>query len=194
MFIENLIQPGQNVGWIEVITGPMFSGKTEELIRRIRRAQIAKQPLAIFKPAMENRYANDKIVSHNRKEENSTGVHSALEILNLSGDAKVIAIDEAQFFDADLITTCTLLANKGKRVIVAGLDMDYKGQPFGVMPQLMAISEYITKLHSICMQCGNSAIFSYRIDDNSDLVLLGAGDKYMPLCRPCYSKETSKSK
>jgi len=193
MFIENLTQPGQNTGWIEIITGPMFSGKTEELIRRIRRAQIAKQEVGIYKPAMENRYATDKIVSHNKKEEQSIGVNSSAEIIDLSKSNRVVAIDEAQFFDNDLAMVVSLLANSGKRVIIAGLDMDYLGKPFGVMPQLMAIAEYITKLHSICMDCGNPAIFSYRlIQTQNQLVELGAQDKYTPLCRPCYQKKMNR--
>ncbi len=176
-------------GWIEVICGSMFSGKTEELIRRINRARIAKQSVEIFKPAVDTRYAEDDVVSHDHAMIKSTPVDSAESILlYASNDVNVVGIDEAQFFGDELIDVCTTLANRGVRVIVAGLDMDYLGQPFGPMPKLMAIAEYVTKVHAICMQCGNPAQFSHRITNNDKLIMLGETDSYQPLCRACYNR------
>ncbi len=190
MFLENTVNPQNHSGWIEVITGSMFSGKTEELIRRLRRAQIAKQKVAIFKPQLDTRYSEKEIVSHDSNYIESVPVASAKEILEKYGDADVIGIDEAQFFDNEIINVCNQLANKGKRVIVAGLDMDYKGQPFGPMPALMAIAEYVTKVHAICIRCGNLAHYSHRISASQSLIELGEKDKYEPLCRSCYIKAT----
>ncbi len=188
MFLENTGKNGHHSGWIEVITGSMFSGKTEELIRRLRRAQIAQQKVEIFKPAIDNRYSEVEIVSHDAKSIKSVPVSSAKEILEKLSDAEVVGIDEAQFFDDDIIDVCNTLANKGIRVIVAGLDMDFRGKPFGPMPQLMAIAEYVTKVHAICMRCGALAHYSHRISKSDKLVEIGEKDKYEPLCRSCYLK------
>jgi thymidine kinase len=173
-------------GWVEVITGPMFSGKTKELIRRIRRAIFASQKVAIFKPSIDNRYSEMHIVSHDNNKLISIPVDSSNEIIGKSIEFNVIGIDEAQFFDQNLISVCNQLANEGKRVIVAGLDMDYKGSPFGPMPDLMAKAEYVTKLNAICMKCGNPAHYSYRLVENEQQILLGEKDKYIPLCRKCF--------
>lgn len=172
-------------GWVEVICGSMFSGKTEELIRKLNRAKIAKQRVEIFKPAMDTRYHEVDIVSHNSNSIRSTPVHSAQEILLLSGDSQVIGIDEAQFFDDGLVEVCNKLAETGKRVIVAGLDMDFQGKPFGPMPHLMAIAEYVTKVHAICMVCGQLASYSYRKTNNSSQVMLGETESYEARCRKC---------
>ena len=188
MFLEH-IEKGRKKGWIEVITGSMFSGKTEELIRRLRRAQIAKQNVEIFKPAIDNRYSEQEIVSHDAKTITSIPVKSAKEILqHINDKVDVIGIDEAQFFDNEIINVCNTLANQGIRVIVAGLDMDYKGNPFGPMPYLMAIAEYVTKVHAICMRCGNLAHYSHRITQSDQLVEIGEKDKYEPLCRTCFNE------
>lgn len=181
MFIEPHI--GRNSrqeknGWIEVICGCMFSGKTEELIRRLNRALIAKQKVEIFKPSIDKRYDDQKIVSHSEREIRSTPVNFAGDILLLAGDCDVVGIDEAQFFDDGIIDVCNSLANAGKRVIVAGLDMDYEGKPFGPMPNLLAIAEFVTKVHAICAQTGELASFSFRLTDNKSKVLLGEKDKY----------------
>ena len=173
-------------GTLEVICGSMFSGKTEELIRRLRRAQIARQRVAIFKPAIDNRYANDHIVSHNEQKLRSEPVQNAAEILEKTGDAQVIGIDEGQFFDNSLIKVCNALAERGVRVIVAGLDMDYRGIPFEPMPQLMAIAEQVTKAQAICMQCGEPATFTQRLTLARDRVVVGAKDMYEARCRKCY--------
>lgn len=179
--------PTSNVtGSIEVICGSMFSGKTEELIRRLRRAQIAKQRVAIFKPAIDQRYANDHIVSHNEQKLRSEPVQNVNEILQKTGDAQVIGIDEGQFFDNDLITVCNTLAQRGVRVIVAGLDMDYRGIPFEPMPQLMAIAEHVTKAQAICVQCGESATFTQRLTMARDRVVVGATEMYEARCRKCF--------
>lgn len=185
MFLENN-KITKTAGSIEVITGSMFSGKTEELIRRLKRAQIAKQKVNVFKPEIDNRYSNKDIVSHNRTAIKCTLVQSAKEIPLLVKNADVIGIDEAQFFDNLLITVCTTLANKGVRVLVAGLDMDFKGRPFGPMPALMAVAEYITKVHAVCVRCGNLAQFSHRVVPGNNLVMLGETNDYEPLCRECY--------
>jgi thymidine kinase len=176
----------QKRGWIEVICGSMFSGKTEELIRRLKRAKIAKQSVAIFKPAIDVRYDVQNIVSHDEQSIPSTPVESASNIMILGDGYEVVGIDEAQFFDDYLVDVCNYLANRGTRVIVAGLDMDYLGRPFGPMPQLMAIAEYVTKLHAICVRCGNIAHYSYRLVANEKQILLGEKETYQPLCRDCY--------
>jgi thymidine kinase len=176
-------------GWIEVICGSMFSGKTEELIRRLRRSQFAKQAIATFKPDIDKRYDDFKVVSHQGTELLSQPVKSSQDLLSLCGEAKVLGIDEAQFFDMELPQVAQELANKGLRVIVAGLDLDYKGQPFGPMPQLMAIAEYVTKVHAICMRCGSLAYVSHRKLNAKELVMLGETDAYEPLCRTCFNLE-----
>jgi len=188
MFLENTIHSNKRKGSIEVICGSMFSGKTEELIRRMKRAQFAKQKVEIFKPAIDNRYDEIKVVSHDSNSIHSTPVPSSSNILLLADDIQVVGIDEAQFFDSGLTEVCNQLANNGVRVIVAGLDMDYLGKPFGPMPSLLAIAEYVTKVHAICMQCGNLANHSHRITDESSLVLLGETNNYEPLCRDCFTK------
>lgn len=182
MFLE----PRVKQGWIEVVCGSMFSGKTEELIRRLRRATIANQKVEIFKPTIDTRYDDNDIVSHDAKSIPSTPVSHSQNILLLAQDAEVIGIDEAQFFDAELPNVCQHLAQKGKRVIIAGLDMDFMGKPFGPIPELLAMAEYITKLHAICVQCGNIANFSYRKSASEDRVVLGEKDVYEPRCRSCY--------
>jgi thymidine kinase len=191
MFLEN---KNNNVrtGWIEVICGSMFSGKTEELIRRLNRAIIAKQRVEIFKPEIDKRYDLLKVVSHDEKSINSTPVQSASQVLLLANEVDVVGIDEAQFFDSELIPVCNQLANTGIRVIVAGLDMDYLGKPFGPIPELMAIAEYITKVHAICIACGNLAHYSHRTSTEEKLVLLGERDNYEPLCRSCYNEKRNR--
>lgn len=175
-------------GRIEVICGSMFSGKTEELIRRLKRARIARQRVEIFKPSIDTRYSDDDVVSHDSNSVSSTPVDSARSILLLSSEAEVIGIDEAQFFDESLVEVCTELANGGKRVIVAGLDMDFQGVPFGPMPALCAVAEEVTKVHAICVRCGNLAYLSHRIVADKERVLLGEQNQYEPLCRCCYNK------
>jgi thymidine kinase len=175
-------------GWIEVITGSMFSGKTEELIRRLKRVQLANQSLMVFKPVLDSRYSADEVVSHDAQSFPSTAIDSSSKIIDLAKGAAVIGIDEAQFFDDALPDVCQQLANVGKRVIVAGLDMDYLGKPFGTMPQLMAIAEYINKLHAICTHCGSIAQYSFRKSAEKSQLLLGADDAYEALCRCCYDK------
>ena len=178
-----------NSGWIEVICGPMFSGKTEELIRRLIRAQIAKQRVAIFKPTSDNRYEQDYIVSHNQRKIKSIQVEKVDVIIDYIDHADVFGIDEAQFFDNSIIDVCQKLANAGKRVVIAGLEKDYLANPFGPMPKLLADAEYITKVNAICMKCGNPANFSHRISKEKKQVVLGESDKYEALCRKCYKKE-----
>jgi thymidine kinase len=190
VFLEN-IKSEPRSGWIEVICGSMFSGKTEELIRRLRRAHFAKQKVEIFKPAIDTRYHEEQVVSHNSNSIPSTPVPSSSNILLLANDSEVVGIDEAQFFDNELVNVCNQLANNGTRVIVAGLDMDYTGKPFGPIPALLACAEYVTKVHAICMNCGNLAQFSHRKTDQTSLVLLGETDSYEPLCRKCYHKVIS---
>lgn len=191
MFLENTINPHKRKGCIEVICGSMFSGKTEELIRRMKRAQFARQKVEIFKPAIDNRYDEIKVVSHLGNSIHSTPVPSSSNILLLSADCDVVGIDEAQFFDEGLIQVCNQLAESGIRVIVAGLDMDFRGMPFGPIPGLLAIAEYVTKVHAICMRCGNLANHSHRITDESSLVLLGETNNYEPLCRDCFTEARS---
>lgn len=188
MFLENSTGSKQEVGWIEVVCGSMFSGKTEELIRRLKRAKIAKQKVEIFKPAVDVRYDEENVVSHDKNVINSTPVTTSGNILLLANDVDVVGIDEAQFFDDELPDVCTELANKGIRVIVAGLDMDFQGKPFGPMPQLLAMAEYVTKVHAICMRCGKLAHVSHRIISGDKLVVLGETDSYEPLCRSCFNK------
>ncbi len=185
MFIEPNIR-GEKRGWIEVICGSMFSGKTEELIRRLKRARIANLKVEIFKPAIDVRYDEEKIVSHDENAILSTPIDNSQKILLLAQDVDVVGIDEAQFFDAEIANVCEELAIRGIRVIVAGLDMDYKGKPFGQMPNLLAIADYITKLHAICVVCGNIANISYRKSADEGQVVLGEKDKYEPRCRHCY--------
>ena len=173
MFLENTVNAKEQFGWIEVICGSMFSGKTEELIRRLNRAQFAKQRVEIFKPNIDVRYGGKRLVSHDANEILSTSVPSASNIPPLAVGCDVVGIDEAQFFDDEIVSVCNTLANKGVRVIVAGLDMDFKGNPFGPMPSLMATAEYVTKVHAVCTRTGNLAQFSFRKGNNDDLVLLG---------------------
>ncbi len=175
-----------DTGWIEVITGCMFSGKTEELIRRLRRAQIAKQKVKIFKPKIDARYSKNSIVSHNEQSLPSILIEDIIEVVDLAKDAQVIGIDEAQFFNEGIVHICNLLASRGKRVIVAGLDQDYTGKPFDPMPQLLAIAEYITKQHAICVVCGNPADKTQRKTSESERVIVGASDIYEARCRKCH--------
>jgi len=186
MFLENTSRGTKGHGWIEVITGSMFSGKTEELIRRLKRARFAKQNVEIFKPRMEVRYSSEEVVSHDENAIQSTPVDSSANILLLASGVEVVGIDEAQFFDDGLVEVCNQLADRGARVIAAGLDMDYKGVPFGPMPDLLSIAEYVSKVHAICVRCGNLAQYTHRLSDNDKLIVLGETDIYEPLCRACY--------
>jgi thymidine kinase len=192
MFLENNIHHVQQLGWIEVICGSMFSGKTEELIRRLKRAEFAKQKTLIFKPITDVRYSESKVVSHDSNEILSNPVKSSKQIVHLSKDVDVVALDEAQFFDDGIVDVCNELANSGKRVIIAGLDMDYEGNPFGPMPNLMAIAEFVTKVHAICTKTGNLANYSHRISKSKDLVLLGERDEYEPLSRRAFVENFNK--
>jgi thymidine kinase len=189
--VDTFVQ--RQTGWIEVICGSMFSGKTEELIRRVRRAQIARQKVELFKPTIDNRYADDEIVSHDAQKLPSRVVTDANEILPLSLEAQVVAIDEAQFYKKNLVKICKTLANMGKRVIVAGLDTDYRGEPFKPIPDLLAVAEYITKTHAICVICGNPANFTQRTTKSRDQVVIGTSDIYEARCRNCYEPPTSKA-
>lgn len=184
MFMENAKHPG----WVEVICGSMFSGKTEELIRRLKRAKFANQNVEIFKPKIDVRYSEEEVVSHEGNSIMSTPVDSSEAILLLSSDVDVVGIDEAQFFDEGIVDVVQKLANRGIRVIVAGLDMDYLGKPFGPMPTLMAIAEYVTKVHAICVRCGDLAQHSHRLSKSDKLVELGEKDIYEPICRHCFNK------
>jgi thymidine kinase len=186
MFIEPLISQIPNRGWIEMIAGPMFSGKTEELIRRLKRAKIANRKVAIFKPSIDKRYSKDNVVSHDASSIPSIVVDRAIQIIEHYDDADVIGIDEVQFFNTAIVDIVQYLALKGKRVIIAGLDMDSSGKPFGPVPALMAVSEYVTKLHAICIHCGSLATHSFRTSNEEGLILIGEKDKYLPLCRHCY--------
>ena len=188
MFLENTINHKEQFGWIEVICGSMFSGKTEELIRRLRRAQFAKQKVEIFKPVLDTRYHSENVVSHNANEINSIPVASASDIWDLAKNCDVVGIDEAQFFEEDLIEVCNNLANNGVRVIVAGLDMDFLGKPFGPMPNLMATAEYVTKVHAICTRTGGLANYSFRKTESNSQFLLGEQENYEPLSRAAYFK------
>ena len=183
MFSEN----HKKSGCIEVVCGSMFSGKTEELIRRLRRAQFANQKIAIFKPTLDNRYSDVEVVSHDFHKLTSTPIKDPADMLKVGPEVKVVGVDEAQFFDGSLVEVCQTLANRGVRVIVAGLDMDYLGQPFGPMPRLMAVAEDVQKVHAICVKCGALATFSHRLSKSQDLVLLGEKDVYEPLCRDCFN-------
>jgi thymidine kinase len=191
-FLENAIRTGNKRGSIEVITGSMFSGKTEELIRRLRRAQFAGLKVEIFKPSLDKRYSETRVVSHDEKSILSTPVDNPSAILLLAGDVDVVGIDEAQFFDSSIVDVCNTLADNGIRILVAGLDMDFLGNPFGPMPALLSIAEYVTKVHAICMRCGNLATYSYRKSDADQVVLLGEKDLYEPLCRTCYNNASKK--
>ena len=186
MFLENTFNYHHISGWIEVICGSMFSGKTEELIRRLKRAEFAKQRVEIFKPTVDTRYADREVVSHNQNSINSTPVEYSSAILLLADDCDVVGIDEAQFFDDGIVEVANELANQGKRVIVAGLDMDFKGNPFGPMPALMATAEYVTKVHAVCTRTGNLANYSFRKTDNDKLVMLGETEEYEPLSRAAF--------
>jgi thymidine kinase len=188
MFLEQFPSERRQNGWVEVICGSMFSGKTEELIRRMKRAQFANQKMLLFKPIVDNRYDAENIVSHEGTSIEAIPVNHSNDLLTSWADEKVIAIDEAQFFDLALVDVCNKLAQKGVRVIVAGLDMDYLGVPFGPMPHLLAIAEYVTKVHAICVSCGNLANYSHRTTNEGGQVLVGALEKYQPLCRTCYIK------
>lgn len=192
MFLENTVNHTEQFGWIEVICGSMFSGKTEELIRRLKRAKFAKQRVEIFKPAIDVRYDEEEVVSHNDNRIRSTPVPSSSNILLLANDVDVVGIDEAQFFDDEIVHVCNKLANRGIRVIVAGLDMDFKGNPFGPMPFLMATAEYVTKVHAVCTHTGNLAHYSFRKIQNNDLVMLGETHEYEPLSRGAYYKAMKK--
>ncbi|MEK9604478.1 MAG: thymidine kinase [Flavobacteriaceae bacterium] len=192
MFLENPVNHKEQFGWIEVICGSMFSGKTEELIRRLKRAQYANQKIEIFKPAIDQRYDDQMVTSHDANQIPSTSVPAAANIPILANDCEVVGIDEAQFFDDEIVEVCNDLANRGMRVIVAGLDMDYKGNPFGPMPALMATAEYVTKVHAVCTHTGNLAHYSHRKSDQKDLVLLGEKDDYEPLSRGAFSRALKK--
>lgn len=191
MFLEKNKKESHS-GWIEVICGSMFSGKTEELIRRLKRAQIAKLRVEIFKPAIDVRYDETAVVSHDANSIPSTPVDNSNNIMILAQDVDVVGIDEAQFFDDGLPEVCNYLAKRGIRVIIAGLDMDYLGKPFGPMPALLSIAEYVTKVHAVCMKCGGLAQYSHRIVLNDKRVLLGEMDSYQPLCRSCYLEAMDK--
>ena len=194
MFLENTVNHKEQFGWIEVICGSMFSGKTEELIRRLKRAQFAKQKVEIFKPSVDTRYDDATVVSHDSNEIRSTPVPASANIPILADGCDVVGIDEAQFFDDEIVKVCNDLANKGIRVIVAGLDMDFKGNPFGPMPALMATAEYVTKVHAVCTRTGNLAQYSYRKSSQDDLVLLGETNEYEPLSRGAFYKAMLKEK
>lgn len=189
MFLEITDKNRTRKGWVEVICGSMFSGKTEELIRRLNRAKIAKQKVEIFKPTIDTRYDEEDVVSHNANKIQSTPVDSAEQILLMVNDVSVVGIDEAQFFDNQLVSVCNQLADRGIRVVVAGLDMDFKGVPFGPIPHLLATAEYVTKVHAICMHCGDLAQYSHRTIQGDDLVVLGETESYEPLCRTCFNKK-----
>ncbi len=194
-FLESAVNlNSRRKGSIEVITGSMFSGKTEELIRRLKRARFAGLKVEIFKPCVDRRYSENRVVSHDDKSINSTPVENATSILLMAGDCDVVGIDEAQFFDNSIIEVCNKLADDGKRVVVAGLDMDFMGRPFGPMPDLLAIAEYVTKVHAICTRCGNLAQYSYRKTSDERQILLGEKDIYEPLCRDCFNKAQKKLK
>ncbi|PLX14331.1 MAG: thymidine kinase [Marinilabiliales bacterium] len=192
MFLEKSVHGNAPKGWIEVVVGSMFSGKTEELIRRLKRAKYAKQRVEIFKPKVDTRYSDEEVVSHDSNAIRSTPVASSGNILLLANEVDVVGIDEAQFFDEGLVEVCSNLADQGVRVIAAGLDMDFRGKPFGPIPGLMAVAEYVTKVHAICMRCGNLAQFSHRKTQDDKLVLLGETEEYEPLCRRCFHEAMKK--
>jgi thymidine kinase len=191
-FLENSVSATGKRGSIEVITGSMFSGKTEELIRRLRRAQFAGLRVEIFKPSLDTRYSETRVVSHDERSITSTPVDNASAILLYARDVHVVGIDEAQFFDNSIIEVCNKLADNGLRIVIAGLDMDFMGKPFGPMPALLAIAEFVTKVHAICMRCGNLAQYSFRKSEEAQVVVLGEKDKYEPLCRNCYNEALKK--
>ncbi len=193
MFLEKSNINQKRSGWIEVICGSMFSGKTEELIRRLKRAKIAKQKVEIFKPEIDIRYDEEDVVSHDSRTIRSTPIQNASQIILYANDCDVIGVDEAQFFDLELIRVCNHLADSGIRVVVAGLDMDYLGNSFGPIPALLATAEYVTKVHAICIDCGNLAQYSHRIVSGDNLVVLGETESYEPLCRRCYNKKREKT-
>ena len=192
MYNENSIYETQRVGRIEVICGSMFSGKTEELLRRLRRANFARQKVEIFKPSIDVRYSQEEVVSHDKNSILSTPVEHSSNILLLSSDVDVVGIDEAQFFDDGLVDVCQSLADQGIRVIVAGLDMDFKRNPFGPMPNLCAVADDVTKVHAICVECGALANQTHRMTNDDKLVVLGESESYQPLCRKCYLRNTNK--
>lgn len=194
MFLENTINHAKQSGWMEVICGSMFSGKTEELIRRLRRAEMAGQQVEIFKPKLDTRYADEEVVSHNQNKIKSTPVETPDEILLLGSNCDVVGIDEAQFFDESIVEIANQLANNGVRVVIAGLDMDYMGRPFGPMPNLMATAEYVTKVHAICKKTGNLANYSMRISGSDDLVQLGETDSYEAVSRKVFTEEVLNKK
>ena len=194
MFLENTINHAKQSGWMEVICGSMFSGKTEELIRRLRRAEMAGQQVEIFKPKLDNRYADEEVVSHNQNKIKSTPVETPDEILLLGSNCDVVGIDEAQFFDESIVEIANQLANNGVRVVIAGLDMDYMGRPFGPMPNLMATAEYVTKVHAICKRTGNLANYSMRTSGSDDLVQLGETDSYEAVSRKVFTDEVLNKK
>lgn len=194
MFLENTVNHKEQFGWIEVICGSMFSGKTEELIRRLKRAKFARQKVEIFKPIVDTRYHEEMVVSHDENEIRSTPVPAAANIRLLADHCDVVGIDEAQFFDDEIVSVCNDLANRGVRVVVAGLDMDFKGHPFGPMPALMATAEYVTKVHAICTRTGNLANYSFRKSDSDKLVFLGENEEYEPLSRAAFYKAMLKEK
>lgn len=191
-FLENSVRITGKRGSIEVITGSMFSGKTEELIRRLRRSQFAGLKVEIFKPSLDKRYSETRVVSHDDKSITSTPVDNPSAILLLAGEVDVVGIDEAQFFDLSIVDVCNELADNGIRVLVAGLDMDFMGKPFGPMPALLSIAEFVTKVHAICMRCGNLAQYSFRKSEDEQVVLLGEKNLYEPLCRNCYNEAMTK--
>ena len=194
MFLENTINHAKQSGWMEVICGSMFSGKTEELIRRLRRAEMAGQQVEIFKPKLDNRYADEEVVSHNQNKIKSTPVETPNEILLLGSNCDVVGIDEAQFFDESIVEIANQLANNVVRVVIAGLDMDYMGRPFGPMPNLMATAEYVTKVHAICKKTGNLANYSMRTSGSDDLVQLGETDSYEAVSRKVFTEEVLNKK
>jgi thymidine kinase len=190
MFQENFSEKRKNKGTVEVVCGSMFSGKTEELLRRLKRAEIARQRVLVVKPSIDTRYGEDYVVSHNENSVKAIPLKSSKEILALAMDKDVIGVDEAQFFDDGIVAVVNQLAKSGRRVIVAGLDMDFRGVPFGPMPALMAVAEYVTKVHAICTECGDLAQHSFRLSQEAQTVLLGEKDKYKPLCRSCFNEKT----
>ena len=194
MFLEQPRHKKPLKGWIEVVCGSMFSGKTEELLRRLKRARIARQNVMIFKPQKDKRYDETKVVSHDDNRTPSTPVKSAKEILKLVKDVEVVGIDEAQFFGEGIVEVAEELADKGIRVIIAGLDLDFLGKPFGPMPELLAVAEYITKVHAICINCGDLAHNSFRTVDSKSLIVIGEKEAYLPLCRDCFNQEINKKK
>ncbi|CAH1000944.1 Thymidine kinase [Neolewinella maritima] len=185
MFLEPHFS-GQRSGWLEVICGSMFSGKTEELIRRLKRARIAGQHVAVYKPSIDTRYADERVVSHDSNSFQATPIAASARLLEVDDEVSVIGLDEAQFFDREVVKHVQELAYRGKRVIIAGLDMDFRGQPFGPMSDLLAVAEYITKVHAICSHCGNLATHSYRLTPDTDTVVLGERDQYEARCRKCF--------